>query len=773
MRSPRRLARHAVAAAALLGVVACDGPRPRGEANAAPSSEGAAAKPAALPRLVAHPRLLLTPEILRRVKKKAAAKDPDWENLRREADRFAKMSVARYDRNAAPNDAIAYTYQGAGWLDAITTLGLAYQTTGAKKYAAKAREILREINATAAAGNLEPIACDSGFPTRTAALAAALGFDWLYAELSPAERAATVATLNRWYDWYKKEALDRSGPAVSNYFGGHLLGFTAAGYATAGDNPRAGEIVAHVRRELDDVVGPAFASNGPFAGGFPVEGYVYGSNHFVRLLEVLAIVRSATGAEPPHAREYADRIARNLFHALRPNRWQVPDEATYPGDYTGILTLGLPVMLTELLAGTPTGAGVQYLLANVGTPPKGIAIDRPSVDFLLYWDAGRPAKDYAAAEPLVLHSPGDEHLFMRSAWSPAAIWASFSGGLAQFSGHHARTAGHIALARGGDYLLPFAGQWKGSTGITGHPQQFQNTSAYANTLFVDDGGTYLYNAERYLGGQGAWGKSRPFPFVQRADLTWAKLDATSIYDLPPGSQNEATRSVRRFVRNVAYLAPATFVVFDRVSMLKPEYKKEIRFQLAAAPTVTGNLATSVVGSSALHIRALLPRPASLQVAWNTVDGARLNPRLAVAAAAPGTDLDALTVLAATDRREPAPEATLISSDGGVMIGAQVGPVGGSGAPARGSVALFAAAPTGTVPPAAAVRYRAAGAPARHFLFDLEPRRTFHVRAEPVAGAPAGTLAVTVAPDGAGAAIASDDAGTLSFDVAGGQIRPVP
>ena len=44
MRSPRRLARHAVAAAALLGVVACDGPRTHSEANAAPSSEGAAAK---------------------------------------------------------------------------------------------------------------------------------------------------------------------------------------------------------------------------------------------------------------------------------------------------------------------------------------------------------------------------------------------------------------------------------------------------------------------------------------------------------------------------------------------------------------------------------------------------------------------------------------------------------------------------------------------------------------------------------------------------------
>src|SRR5262249_4417003 len=154
------------------------------------------------------------------------------------------------------------------------------------------------------------------------------------------------------------EALDRDGPAVSNYFGGHLLGFTAAGYATAGDNPRAGEIIDCMGIKFDNVVVPAFTS-GPFAGGYPVEGYVYGINHYVRLLETMAMARSATGAVAATGNEFAERIARNLLHALKPNRWQVPDEATYPGDYTGVLTLGLPVLLSELLAHASAGAGIQ------------------------------------------------------------------------------------------------------------------------------------------------------------------------------------------------------------------------------------------------------------------------------------------------------------------------------------------------------------------------------------------------------------------------------
>src|SRR4029077_18314747 len=108
-----------------------------------------------------------------------------------------------------------------------------------------------------------------------------------------------------------------------------------------------------------------------------------------------------------------------------------------------------------------------------------------------------------------------------------------------------------------------------------------------------------------------------------------------------------------------------FIVFDRVETLKPNYKVELRFQLhgRGAPTIAGNLATSVVGASALHLRTLLPRAPSVTVAWNMAGADKVSPRIAVAAGAPGTVLDALDVITVGDARAAAPSATLVTADG--------------------------------------------------------------------------------------------------------------
>jgi len=432
-------------------------------------------------------------------------------------------------------------------------------------------------------------------------------------------------------------------------------------------------------------------------------------------------------------------------------------------------------LLSDLLAGTPIGANLQQLLADLGKPPDGIALDRPSFDSLLYWDAGRPAADPAATEPLFFHSAGDEHLFMRSSWGRDAVWASFAGALKQLSAHQARAAGHIAIQRGNDALLIFAGQWKGEGGLTGRPQQFETTSGYANTLFVDDNGEYLYKDPRYLGGQGPFAENHPFPSYQSADLTWAKLDATGAYEPQRGSGDPAKRSVQAFVRNYVYLRPDLFVLFDRVRMLKPSYVKELRFHLATknAPQVSGNLATRVVGSSALHVRALTPKttPMSIAAAFNTVGNDKANARLAITSASPGTDLDALSVITADDKSAPAPEAALVAVEHELMTGAVIRARGPAPAD-RDQVVLFATSPTASLPSAAVVSYRVdGGRPSRHHLFDLEAQHRFYVRAERSAGA----VRLTVGQQGpGGAAVTSNDAGVLQFELAaGGEIRPLP
>src|SRR5262249_31631145 len=155
---------------------------------------------------------------------------------------------------------------------------------------------------------------------------------------------------------------------------------------------------------------------GPFAGGFPSEGYVYGTNHYARLFQYMILVGTATRAPAPGLSDYAGRVGRSLLHAVRPNRWQVPDEADYPRDDTGVLQLALPLVPSGV-APEPVAAQLRSLLDNPGTPPEGVTRTVPSLEQLLYRDPARPARDWAATEPLTYYSPGDEHLFMRSSWS--------------------------------------------------------------------------------------------------------------------------------------------------------------------------------------------------------------------------------------------------------------------------------------------------------------------------------------------------------------------
>jgi hypothetical protein len=206
-------------------------------------------------------------------------------------------------------------------------------------------------------------------------------------------------------------------------------------------------------------------------------------------------------------------------------------------------------------------------------------------------------------------------------------------------------------------------------------------------------------------------------------------------------------------------------------MLKPGYVKELRFHLATktAPAVSGNLATSIVGSSALHVRVLAPKGAAITAAWNTVGDDKVNARLAITSAGPGKDLDALDVITADDKGAAPPEAALVAVEHELMTGAVIRARGSAPAD-RDQVVLFATSPTASLPSAAVVSYRAdAARPSRHHLFDLEAQHQFYVRVDRATGA----ARLTVGQQGpAGVAVTSNDAGVLQFELAGGEIHPL-
>jgi hypothetical protein len=384
----------------------------------------------------------------------------------------------------------AYGYMGSDWQSMLEVLGIAYQVTGHEAYARKGIELVDYIASLGVAGVLAPAATDSGFPSRSVIYGLAIAYDWFHDRLTAEQRAAIAQAINLWFDWFTRAGLANKGPAYSNYFGGHVMGFGIAGLATAGENPRGREIAGRIRGLFEAHVPPAFATGG-FAGGYPVEGFPYGANHFQRLLYYMLAVQTATGAHAVANSGYPQKIARNLLYTLKPNNWQVIDEASCGGDHAGVLHPHLPMVLSSLLVGTDEGRWMQHLTRTLAASPHGGQEVDPFVRFVFY-DRARPAADYRLTQPTWFHSPGDQHFFRRSSWQPDAVWISIAGGTTNWASHQMRGAGHVAIQRGNDYLLGNSGQWKGSGGVFGNPQAFDLRSWRGNTLFVDDFGDYLF-----------------------------------------------------------------------------------------------------------------------------------------------------------------------------------------------------------------------------------------------------------------------------------------
>ena len=568
-----------------------------------------------------------------------------------------------------------YGYNGLDWQSTLERLAIAYRVTGDVAYALKGIELVDYIASLGVAGMLAPAAIDSGFPSRSAIYGLALAYDWLYEQLTAPQKAAAITAFNLWFDWYKRAAFENNGPAYGNYFGGHLLGFGLAGLATVGDNPRGREIVTHVDGLFQAHVVPAFETGG-FAGGYPVEGHAYGSNHFQRLLYYMRAVETATGADIIAKRGPAHRIARNLLYNLKPNNWQVSDEGAWAGDYTGVLQGSLPIVLSALLAGTEEGKWMQHLFENLATAPHGGQTADSFVRFLFY-DRNRPAADYRLTQPTWFHSPGDEHFYRRSSWGPDAVWTSIAGGAAHWAGHQMRGGGHLAMQRGNDYLLVNSGQWKGPAGDFGSPQAFDLRSWRSNTLFVDDAGDYLFSGADYLGGQGHWGTSRILAHDGGPEFGYLKTDLTTAYSI--GRRKPwAARAVRYFYRSFLSLGNGVVVVFDRMAFAKASYVKKLYFHVnpsGGPPAIAGDTATVRVGRSALFIRPLMPSTPVLTAAADPVSADDNRPstyRLEVADSLASTTFDALNVLIATGASTTTMPATtrLRSQDGG-MVGAMV------------------------------------------------------------------------------------------------------
>lgn len=577
-----------------------------------------------------------------------------------------------------PYNYVDYSYQGDGWWQKLVRLALCYKILGNSPtaYGTKAVQWLDYIVSLGVAGIKQPVSADSYYATRFTLSACAVVFDWCYPLLTPTQKTRFATALNFWYDQTVANALDWNGPLASNYFTGHIWGVGSAALACIGDNSRAGEIIAAVRTQINNLLVPGFAVGGDYEGGYPFESYGYGTNSYERFLYYLDALRTTTGES---LQAQCASLADSLIYNLRPDNWRAGDEGDYPGSFVGVLIPTYPITLTRALSGTPRADWMQYLYRQLPTVPgQGDA----TLARLFWYDSALGGTNYTSTEPTGKYSPGDCRLFKRSNWTTSAVWMGFNGASnSGIAGHQAHSSGHIGVQRGDDNLMPYAGQWKGVTGVyqtaPGQVETFQRDSTYASVLYHNDGGVYNYTGIPYNGGQGAWGINQMDGHQVDAahDFGYAQADLTPAYYNQTGPTG---RTLTTYKRAVVFAGSGVAIVFDYALRASSSYVGRLQWHVNQSATVTntGGTVTAALGASKLFLRPLLPASAGIAVNRDFTSpddsGTPTCYRVEVSNGAPSTLLRALHAMyVGASSLSAMPTTTLITASGSTAFGCSI------------------------------------------------------------------------------------------------------
>lgn len=241
-----------------------------------------------------HPRLMLTPDKVTRLRAAAAAPGYVQDCVRAlavKAENILSQPLPAYTKNDG------YRLDAANpVLDDIETLALLYLLTDDTRYAQRAWE---ELEAVAAFPDWNP---DVYIITGTLSLATAIGYDWLYGYLTDSQRQTLLGALQR-HSFGVAQAVFAGQPvpdgaswtwdrALNNWAAVCNGGIAAAALAVFDAQPEASaELLANTLRSVDNYLS-LFAPDGGYKEGMLYWGY--STYYFFRML---ACMQTALGTD--------------------------------------------------------------------------------------------------------------------------------------------------------------------------------------------------------------------------------------------------------------------------------------------------------------------------------------------------------------------------------------------------------------------------------------------------------------------------------------------
>ncbi len=632
-----------------------------------------------------HPRILLDSTTRAKLITKKNNVDPSWTALKSRADQLKGYPVEPFTYSTRGNwysNRIFYGYQGTEWYEAVMPLGLAYQMTGDTLYSSKllqlADEILRAENdpANKPPTGMSPMRVNISYASRYVCPTVAVIYDWCYDRLGDARKAKMITLMNTYFDSlrssYNYQSYENNGPAIGNYFGGHLFAVAYMGYATYGDNPRAQQMIDWARIRFDGATSSLLtagdiptsnrvaAFNGPypseferrqglaptgapFKGGFNFQGWSYGPNEFVRTVDYMLTVKSATGEDLTAAhQEWFTTMFRSLKHALMPNRIVIDPVGDWGGNQGSVISRSLPARVAHVLANTADSAAVQHFVyteipqnTTYGYYAKDVQIyAMPAWERFYFVDPARTStpgqfplynSPFAPAYPKGTRGNGAIPRFTwRSGWDTSATWMGAEMGAAFYGDHQMNHAGHLYITRGRDQLLISPSNWRGAApgmGVIGSGISYVVHSSLKNTLFFDDYGDYQRTSVDQHGGQSNAGCDRVTAAGMNAAHTYLRSDLSTAYNntiWPRVAADTVNRKLEHFYRTILYLRNSNIaVVHDQVKAKastnpRGAYEKHLRWHFPVSPVISGKSVRASHGASTLYLHTLLPTALSLK-----------------------------------------------------------------------------------------------------------------------------------------------------------------
>lgn len=584
-------------------------------------------------------------------------------------------------------------------------------------------------------GGLRALQQDSGFPIRSHGVSLPLAYDMAYEApgFSQDLKRRLADEMVKWVDWYEgkldgKGGLDVKGTAWRNYFSGYFLARGLIGLAIFGDHPRGAELVDTTRQLWREKVKPDLDDR--LGGGYPPEGWGYGSGVVQRYLEYARSARAATGEDVMREVRFFRDAIRAIVHGTKPDRRGCYDGGDWAGDQVGVSPTWLLANLKDTYRDQPEGQLAQAYLA---------LSQKPTAEALAAM----------SSQPLSYLARGTNLAMMRSSWGPDAVWAAFQSGGPHFADHQNRDQGHFTVWYRGKDLLIDAGMWRESRpGL--NINNFANETSWHNSILIDD---KKEGRLTYPPGQGYWGKRLTRAFEDGGRYVLVSADITGAY-APPDDRVQyhgAKSAVEKVTRDLIFIRPDHFVVVDRVRTAKDYYGKRVVFHFAnaAEPAVMQEYVESRQGDAKILIQSLLPGNAVVEKQRTLSPRCNNDPkcpnftwRIEVSPAGLGQDDVFLHVLAAVDAAA-SPAASLgtrVPVSAGRAVGALLQMAGGP------VVVLVNPDAQGVGGP---LRYAVPSlARVQHLVFGMAPGARY--RAD-----------VVQAGDGLGITVASDPAGPLT------------